>query len=135
MILVMAVHLIMVVIVLLVIMVSTVVMFETQNEDRSSIDNQTEDRDENRLIVCNTYRVYQPLYALPCHHQCENTQQNRPCESAQSVDLSGAETVSRVVSVTAATRRRTNLVERRIRNTPKCLDGPNSHHYAYKKGA
>ena len=70
--------------------------FVVTSEVQSPIDQEPEDRDDQRLIKGDLHGVDEPLDALDCHADGEDPEENGAAVSGQRIDLAGAKAETRI---------------------------------------
>ncbi len=80
---------------------ATVFMRYVEECDAHTVDNESGDGDEDRVVVLDGGRVDEAVDAPRGHDHGERGEQHRPGEAAQGVHLAAAEAVARVVGVAA----------------------------------
>jgi hypothetical protein len=76
------------------------IVLVTQNEHRNTIDDQSEESNEDRRVEGDLHGIDKSFDAFPRHNQRKKCKQNCPGKATQRIDLSGSECVSLVMGVT-----------------------------------
>ena len=83
----------------LTVIVTVMMVLVTQDQHRNAVHDQSQHGNNDCLVESDRHRVYEPIEALPHHHEGKKHQQHRSDKSAEGVYLPGAKAVALVVRV------------------------------------